>query len=245
MASNGVSLLMSEENFDCSHVPGKGRTTVSNTLSEFSFIAPCPRWGKSGWEELRKFPGVPRSQRHDQIKPQLSDSTGQMVNSLLLDKADKQTWPPQSISVAWELLLDNDLDSILKSRDITFTTKVRLVSATVFPVLMNGCENWNIMKAECWRIGAFGLSCWRRLLKVPWIARKSNQSILKEISPEYSLEGLMLKLKLQYFATWWEEKNWLTGKDPPAGNDWRQKEKGTTEDEMVGWHHRLNGHEFE
>ena len=92
------------------------------------------------------------------------------------------------------------LDSILKSRDITLPTKVRLVKATVFPVVMYGCESWTIKKAECRRIDAFELWCWRRLLRVPWTARKSHQSILKEISPEYSLEGLMLKLKLEYFG---------------------------------------------
>jgi len=89
-----------------------------------------------------------------------------------------------------------NLDSILKSRDITLPTKVRLVKAMVFPVVMYGCESWTIKKAECWRIDAFELWCWRILLRVPWTARRSNQSILKEISPEYSLEGLMLKLKL-------------------------------------------------
>ena len=93
-----------------------------------------------------------------------------------------------------------NLDSILKSRDITLPTKVRLVKAMVFPVVMYGCESWTIKKAERWRIDAFELWCWRRLLRVPWTARRSNQSILKEISPEYSLERLMLKLKLQYFG---------------------------------------------
>ena len=93
-----------------------------------------------------------------------------------------------------------NLDSIFKSRDITLPTKVRLVKAMVFPVVMYGCETWTVKKAECWRIDAFDLWCWRRLLKVPWIARRSNQSILKEISPGISLEGLMLKLKLQYFV---------------------------------------------
>ena len=93
-----------------------------------------------------------------------------------------------------------NLDSILKSRDITLPTKVRLVKAMIFPVVMYGCEIWTIKKAECQRTDAFELWCWRRLLRVPWTARKSNQSILKEISPEYSLEGLMLKLKLQYFG---------------------------------------------
>ena len=92
------------------------------------------------------------------------------------------------------------LDSILKSRDITLSTKVRVVTAMIFPVIMYGCESWTIKKIECRRIDAFELWCWRRLLKVPWAARRSNQSILKEISPGFSLEGLMLKLKLQYSA---------------------------------------------
>ena len=92
-----------------------------------------------------------------------------------------------------------NLDSILKSRDITLPTKVHLVKAMVFPVVMYGCENWTIKKAEHRRIDAFEPWCWRRLLRVPWTARRSNQPILKEISPEYSLKGLMLKLKLQYF----------------------------------------------
>ena len=92
------------------------------------------------------------------------------------------------------------LESILKSRDITLLTKIHLVKAMVFPVVMYGCESWTIKKAECQRIDAFELWCWRRLLRVPWKARRSNQSILKEISREYSLEGLMLKLKLQYFG---------------------------------------------
>ena len=94
----------------------------------------------------------------------------------------------------------SNLDSIFKSRDITLPTKVRLVKAMVFPVVMYGCESWTVKNAECRRIDAFELWYWRRLLRVPWTARRSNQSILKEISPEYSLEGLMLKLKLQYFG---------------------------------------------
>ena len=93
-----------------------------------------------------------------------------------------------------------NLDSILKSRNITFLTKAHLVKAMVFPVVMYGCESWTIKKAEHQRIDAFKLWCWRRLLRVPWTARRSNQSIVKEISPAYSLEGLMLKLKLQYFG---------------------------------------------
>ena len=122
-------------------------------------------------------------------------------------------------------------------------TKVHLVKAVVFPVVMYGCEIWTIKKAELWRIDAFELWCWRRLLRVPWTARRSNQSILKEISPEYSLEGLMLKLKLQYFGHLMRRAD--SFEDPDAGKDWRQEEKGTTEDEMVGWHHRLDRHEFE
>ena len=92
------------------------------------------------------------------------------------------------------------LDSILRSRDIILPTKIRLVKAIVFPVVMYGCESWTIKKAECWITDAFELWCWRRLLSIPWTARRTTQSILKEISPEYSLEGLMLKLKLQYFG---------------------------------------------
>ena len=105
---------------------------------------------------------------------------------------------------------------------------------------MYGCESWTVKKAECWRIDALELWCWRRLLRVPWTARRLNQSVLKEISPEYSLEGLIRKLKLQSFG-----KNWHTGKDPDAGKDWRREEKGTTEDEMVGWHHWFDGQEFD
>ena len=93
-----------------------------------------------------------------------------------------------------------NLDSILKSRDITLSTKIHLVKAMVSPVVIYGCERWTIKKAECQRTNAFELWCWRRLLRVPWTTRRSNQSILKEISPECSLEGLMLKLKLQYFG---------------------------------------------
>ena len=93
-----------------------------------------------------------------------------------------------------------NLESILKSRDITLPTKVHLVKAMAFPVVMYGCESWTVKKAECWKIEVFELWCWRRLLRVPWTARRSNQSILKEISPRCSLEGLMLKLKLQYFG---------------------------------------------
>ena len=127
-----------------------------------------------------------------------------------------------------------NLDSILKSRDITLPTKVRLVKAMAFPVVMYGCESWTVKKAECRRIDAFELWCWRRLLRVPWTA-KSNQSILKEISPGSSLEELMLKLKLQYFGHLMQRVGSLEKTD--ARRDWGQEEKGTTEDEMVGWYH--------
>ena len=134
-----------------------------------------------------------------------------------------------------------NLDSILKSRDMTLPTKIRLVKAVVFPVVMPGCESWTIKKAEHRRIDAFELWCWKRLLSVPWTTRRSNQSILKEISPGCSLEGLMLKLKLQDFGHLMRRVESLEKTD--AGRDWGQ-EKGTTEDEMAGWHHQFNGHEF-
>ena len=136
-----------------------------------------------------------------------------------------------------------NLDSILKSRDITWPTKVHLVKAMVFPVVMYGCESWTTKKAECWRIDAFELWCWRRLLRVPWTARRSNRSILKEISPGISSEEMMLKLKLQYFGHLMWRFDSLEKTD--AGRDWGQEETGTTKDEMAGWHHQLDGHEFE
>ena len=131
-----------------------------------------------------------------------------------------------------------NLDRMLKSRDITLPTKVCLVKAMVFPVVMHGCESWTIKKAEHRRIDAFELWCWRRLLRVPWTARRPNQSILKEVSPEYSLEGLMLKLKLQYLGH-------LTHRTDSLEKTLMQEEEGTTEGEMVGLHYQLNGHEFE
>ena len=135
-----------------------------------------------------------------------------------------------------------NLDRILKDRDITLPTEFRLVKAMVFPVVMYGCESWTVKKAERRRIDAFELWCWRRLLRVPWTERTSNQSIQKEICPGCSLEGLMLKLKLQYFGHLMGradsmEKTLMLGKTG-------QEEKGTTEDEMAGWHHRLDGHGF-
>ena len=136
-----------------------------------------------------------------------------------------------------------NLDSILKSRDITLPTKVRLVKAMVFPVVVYECESWTVRKAEHRRIDAFELWCWKRLLRVPWTARRSNQSILKEINPGISLEGMMLKLKLQYFGHLMRRGDSL--EDSDAGRDWGQEEKGTTEDEMAGWHHGLDGRESE
>ena len=141
-----------------------------------------------------------------------------------------------------------NLDSILNSRDITLSTKVHLVKAMVFPVVRYGCERWTIKKSECRRIDAFELWCWRRLLRVPWSARRSNQSILKKISPGCSLEGLMLKLKLQSFGHLMRRADSLE-KDP---THWKKTlmlgkiegRRGTIEDKMVGWHHRLNGHGF-
>ena len=131
----------------------------------------------------------------------------------------------------------------MKKQRHDFATKIRLVKAMVFPVVMSGCESWTIKKAEHGRIDAFELWCWRRLLRIPWTARKCNQSILKEISPEYSLEE---DAEAETPILWSPDaKNWLTAKQPDAGKDWRREEKGTTENEMVGWHHWLNGHEFE
>ena len=126
-----------------------------------------------------------------------------------------------------------NLHSILKSRDITLPTKVRLVKAMVYPVVMYGCESWTVKKAERRRIGAFELWCWRRLLRVPWTARRSNQSILKEISPGCSLEGMMLRLKLQYFGHLMRRVDSL--EKTHAGRDWGLEEQGTTEDEMARW----------
>ena len=135
-----------------------------------------------------------------------------------------------------------NLDSIFKSRDVTLPTKVHLVKAVVFPVVY-GCKSWTVKKVEHRRIDAFELWYWRRLLRVPWTARRSNQSILKEISPGYSLERMMLKLKLQYFGHLMRRADSL--EKTHAGKDWGQEEKGMTEDEMAGWHHQLDGREFE
>ena len=136
-----------------------------------------------------------------------------------------------------------NLDSILKSRDITFSTKVHLVKAMVFPVVMYGCESWTIKKAEHWRTDAFQLWCWRRLLRVPWTARRSNQSLLKG-DQSWVFTG-KTDVEADAPILWPPDvKSWLTGKDPDTGKDWGQEEKWSTEDEIVGWHHWLNGHGF-
>ena len=136
-----------------------------------------------------------------------------------------------------------NLDSIFKSQDIALPSKIHLVKAMVFLVAMYGCESWSVKKAECCRIDAFELWCWRRLLRVPWTARRSNQSILKVIQSWVFIGRTDFEAEAPIF---WpsDAKTWLIGKDPDAGKDWRQEEKGMTEDEMVGWHHWLNGHEF-
>ena len=137
-----------------------------------------------------------------------------------------------------------NLDSIVQSRDLTLPTNVRLVKAMVFPVVMYGCESWTIKKAERWRMDAFALWCWRRLLKSPLDCKeiqpvhpKGNKSWIFTGRTDAEAEAPIL----------WppDVKNWLTGRDPDAGKDWRQEEKGMTENEMVGWHHQFNGHEFE
>ena len=162
------------------------------------------------------------------------------------------SWAPKSLQMVTEAMKWKDTCFLVEKlwqswtaywKAETLLTKVHLVNSMVSPVVMYGCESWAIKKAEYWRTDAFKLWCWWRLLRVPWIARKSNQSILKDISPEYSLAGLMLKLKLQYFAHLMWRTDSLEKTD--AGKDWRQEEKGTTEDEMIGWHYRHNGHEFD
>ena len=153
-----------------------------------------------------------------------------------------QPWNKKTLT-PWKKVVTK-LDSILKSRDITLPTKVCLVKAMVFPVVMYGFEGWTIRKAEHWRIYVFELWCWIRLLRVPWTARRSNQSILNEISPKCSLERT--DVEAETLILWPPDaKSWLIWKDPDAGKDWRQEEKGMTEDERVGWHHRLNRHESE
>ena len=131
-----------------------------------------------------------------------------------------------------------NLDSIFKSRGITLPTTVRLVKAMVFPVVMYGCESWTITKAECWRTDTFKLWCRRSLLRVPWTARRSNQ----ENQPWIFIGRTDAEAPILWPP---DVKGQLIGKDPDAGKDWGQEEKGMTKDEMVGWHHQLNGHEFE
>ena len=123
-------------------------------------------------------------------------------------------------------------------------TKVHLIKAMVFPIVMYGCESWTIKKTQCRRIDDFELWCWRRLLRVPWTGRRSNQSMLREISPDLFIGRTDVEAETPKL---WPRnvKNWLTGKDPDAGKHWRREEQGMTEDEMVEWHHQLHGHEFE
>ena len=137
-----------------------------------------------------------------------------------------------------------NLDSILKIRDIILPTKVHLVKAMVFPVVMYGCESWTIKKADCWRIDAFELWCWNRLLESPLDSRE-----IQPVHPKGNQSWIFIgktDAKAETPVLWQTDaKNWLIVKDPDAGKDWRQEEKGTTEDEMVGWHHWLDAHEFE
>ena len=137
-----------------------------------------------------------------------------------------------------------NLDSILKSRDTTLPTKVCVVKAMVFPVVMYGCESWTIKTAERWRIDTFELWCWRRLLRVPWTSRRSNQ-----VNPKGDQSWIFIErtdAEAEASILWPPDvKNWLIRKDPAAGKYWRQEEKGMTEDEMVGWHHWLDRCEFE
>ena len=164
-------------------------------------------------------------------------TSGEINGETVETVSDFIFWAPKSLRMVTEikrrLLLGRkvmtNLDSILKSRDITLPTKVRLVKAMVFPVVMYGCESWTVKKAEHQKIDAFELWCWRRLLRVPWTARRSNQSILKEISPGCSLEGLMLKRKLQYFGHLMRRVDSLE-KTLMLGGIGGQEEKGMTED---------------
>ena len=136
-----------------------------------------------------------------------------------------------------------NLDSIFKTTDITLPTKVYLVKAMVFPVVMYGCESWTVKKAECWRIDAFELWCWRRVLRVPWTVRRSNQSILKDQS--WIFIGRTNAEAGAPVLCPPDVKSWLIGKDLDRGQDWRWEKKGLTEDGMGGWHHWLDGPEFE
>ena len=143
----------------------------------------------------------------------------------------------------WKKSYDQHRQHIKKQRHY-FAKKVHLVKAIVFPVVMCGCESWTIKKAERQRIDAFELCCWRRLLRVPWTARRSNQSILKRNQSWISIGRIDAKAEAPiHWPT--DEKSWLSGKDPDAWKGWWQKEKGMTEDEIIEWHHQLDGHEFE
>ena len=154
------------------------------------------RWGSNGNSERLYFGGTPKSLQMVTTAMKLKDAYS----------LEGKSWP---IKIAYS------------KAETYFANKVCLVKAMVFPVVMYGCENWTVKKAERRRIDAFELWCWRRLLRVPWPPRRSNQPILKEISPGISLEGMMLKLKLQYFG---HVKSWLTGRDSDAGRDWGQEE---------------------
>ena len=134
-----------------------------------------------------------------------------------------------------------NLGSILKNREITLPRKVPIIKSMAFPVVMYGCESWTIKKVECQRSDAFKLWCWRILLRVPWTVRRSNLSILKDINL-----NIHWKTDAEAPILWPPDmKSQFTGKDPDVGKDWEQEKKGVTEDEIVGWHHQLNGHEFE
>ena len=174
---------------------------------------------------------------------------------ILFSWGPKSLWTVTSARITRHLLHESkavaNLDSILKSRSTLLLTKVHIVKGMVFPEVVCRCESWTIKKAEHQRIDVFQLWYWRRFLRVPWAVRRSNQSILMEMSPEYSLEGLMLKLKLQYFGHLVWKANSLEKSVPDSectsdsGKDWGQEKNGATEDETVKWHHWLNGHEFE
>ena len=164
------------------------------------------RWGNDGNNDRLYFGGAPKSLQMVTTATKLNEACS----------LEEKLW----------------LDNILKSRDITLPTKVHIVKAIVFSVITYGCESWTIKKAEHRSFDAFKLWCWR-LLRVPWTARRSNQSILKESNPEYSLEGLILKLKPQYFDHLMGRASQLIGKDSDSGKCWRQKEKGEVENDMV------------
>ena len=151
-----------------------------------------------------------------------------------------QPWSWKTLA-PWKKSFDQPRQHIKKQRHI-FPTKVHLVKAMLFPVVMYGCESWTIQKAECQRIYSFELWCWRKFLRVPWTARRSNQSILNQSWIFIGRTDAEVEAPIFWPP---DMKNWLIGKYPAAGNDWGQEEKGTTENEMVGWHHRLNKDEFQ